>query len=147
MSIILILLLIVVGMFFMMGRYSANQQAPVLSNDEKFSCGATPNCVTSQQVRRSSQKIDPLNLEGFDDAHKSLLDAVLATGGEVVDDGNGSIVAVYTSSFFGFVDDVMIRVDAPGQRAEIISRSRVGYSDLGLNRKRVEAIRAALNGS
>lgn len=48
----------------------------------------------------------------------------------------------FTSSLMRFVDDVEFLV---GNRAvEVRSASRLGYSDLGVNRKRVEQIRSEL---
>jgi len=46
------------------------------------------------------------------------------------------------SNIFKFVDDVEIRRD--GNVCQIRSGSRVGYSDFGVNRKRVETIRRAV---
>ena len=46
------------------------------------------------------------------------------------------------SKIFKFVDDVEIRQD--GDVCQIRSGSRVGYSDRGVNRKRVEIIRKAM---
>ena len=51
--------------------------------------------------------------------------------------------ATFTSKLFRFVDDVELLLD--GDKVHVRSVSRVGYSDLGANRKRVEAIRAALS--
>jgi uncharacterized protein (DUF1499 family) len=58
----------------------------------------------------------------------------------------GRIEATATSSFFHFVDDVVIRVrpDGDGARVDMRSRSRVGQGDLGANAKRVRAYMAAL---
>ncbi len=50
----------------------------------------------------------------------------------------------FTSLIFRFVDDVEFRLDAEAGVIQVRSASRIGYSDLGANRKRVEALRAAL---
>lgn len=44
------------------------------------------------------------------------------------------------SAVFGFVDDLEFLVDAGGSRIEIRSAARTGYSDLGVNRRRLERI-------
>jgi uncharacterized protein (DUF1499 family) len=54
-----------------------------------------------------------------------------------------SLHAEFTSWLLRFVDDVDCVVDEAASVIHIRSASRVGYSDLGVNRKRVEAIRAA----
>jgi len=58
----------------------------------------------------------------------------------------GRIEATATSSFFHFVDDLVIRVrpDGGGSRVDVRSRSRVGVGDMGANAKRVLAYTAAL---
>jgi uncharacterized protein (DUF1499 family) len=54
--------------------------------------------------------------------------------------GDGRIEATATTPFFGFRDDVVIRVapTAKGSRIDVRSVSRIGRSDLGANARRVE---------
>jgi uncharacterized protein (DUF1499 family) len=47
----------------------------------------------------------------------------------------------FRSLMLGFVDDVEFMVDEPQQLIHFRSASRVGYSDLGVNRQRMEEIR------
>ncbi len=54
----------------------------------------------------------------------------------------GYIHAEFTSFLFRFVDDVEFVLDEGSKTIHVRSASRVGYSDLGVNRKRVEAIRS-----
>lgn len=54
--------------------------------------------------------------------------------------------AEFTSRLFRFVDDVDCLLDVSAGVIHIRSASRTGYSDLGVNRRRVEAIRAAFAG-
>jgi uncharacterized protein (DUF1499 family) len=65
---------------------------------------------------------------------------------EAVDPATGRIEATATTPWFGFRDDVVIRV-APtpaGSRIDVRSVSRVGKSDLGTNAKRIRAYLAKL---
>ena len=48
------------------------------------------------------------------------------------------IPATFSSSIFGFVDDLEIRIDTNQRVMHFRSASRVGYGDGGVNRKRVE---------
>ena len=57
---------------------------------------------------------------------------------------NGSRIE-FTTSVMGFVDDVEFLNEPANGQMSVRSASRVGYSDLGANRKRIEAIRTALN--
>lgn len=144
MTVVLILLLVVIGVFFAMGRYSAGQPPLGLTDEQAFSCGAKPNCVSSQQGQAPNQAVQPFDLKSLENPEESIFAAVQATGGTVVAQANGLMSAEYKSKLFGFVDDVVIKIHPSNDHADIISRSRVGYSDFGVNRKRVEAIREAL---
>jgi len=52
--------------------------------------------------------------------------------------------AEFRSALFGYVDDFEARLDERERRIEVRSASRSGTSDLGVNRRRVATIRAAL---
>lgn len=99
------------------------------------------------QQRSAYPDIQPLVVrtsagETFDRA----LGAVRDLGWDVVasDRSAGRIEAVDTTFWFGFKDDVVIRVaDAPsdgGTRVDIRSKSRVGVGDLGTNASRVREL-------
>ena len=71
-----------------------------------------------------------------------ILLAIEATGGTITSRSDDYLSATYMSRLFKFVDDVEVRQD--GAFCQIRSSSRVGYSDRGVNRKRVETIRRAV---
>ena len=63
------------------------------------------------------------------------------------DDGDarpGYLYAEFTSRLMGFVDDVEFLLEAAGA-IQVRSASRLGKGDLGVNRARIEAIRALLD--
>jgi uncharacterized protein (DUF1499 family) len=64
----------------------------------------------------------------------------------LVDKQNGRIEAMAESFWFGFKDDIVIRIrpDGAGTRVDMRSASRVGVSDLGANARRLRAYLAAL---
>ena len=68
--------------------------------------------------------------------------AAEALGWEIVgaDEKAGRIEAVATTRWFGFKDDIVVRVTAAGagSRIDVRSRSRVGRSDLGANATRIQ---------
>lgn len=70
-------------------------------------------------------------------------------GWEVVAAGarEGRIEATATTRWFGFKDDVVIRVrpDAAGSRVDVRSKSRVGRSDTGTNAARIREFRSELS--
>ena len=72
-----------------------------------------------------------------------------AQGWEIVaaDADAGRIEAVATTFWYGFKDDVVIRIaaDGDGSRLDIRSKSRVGRSDLGANAARIRTFLDALD--
>jgi uncharacterized protein (DUF1499 family) len=50
----------------------------------------------------------------------------------------------FQTAFFRFVDDVEFLIDTEEQVIHFRSASRVGYSDMGVNRRRMERIRQIL---
>ncbi len=84
-------------------------------------------------------------------AFDAALAAARSMGWTIVasDPASGRIEATATTPWFGFSDDVVIRVApaARGSRIDVRSVSRVGRSDLGANAKRVRAFTAILEGT
>jgi hypothetical protein len=82
------------------------------------------------------------------DAFKRALQAARDMGWEVVaaDAAAGRIEATDTTFWFGFKDDVVVRVEADGagSRIDVRSVSRVGVGDVGANAKRIRAYLRAL---
>ncbi len=76
-----------------------------------------------------------------EDGYAAALAAVEGKGWSIVlaDPEEGRIDATETSFWYGFKDDILIRVlpDEAGVRIDVRSVSRVGLSDLGVNAKRV----------
>jgi len=66
-------------------------------------------------------------------------------GGKIQEEHDGYLWATFTSRVFRFVDDVEFRMVPSDGIIHVRSGSRVGYSDLGVNRKRVEKLRAGFD--
>jgi uncharacterized protein (DUF1499 family) len=62
-------------------------------------------------------------------------------GGEIEQGERDFLHASFRSRLFRFTDDVCCRLDREGDCIQIRSSSRLGYWDLGVNRRRVEQIR------
>jgi uncharacterized protein (DUF1499 family) len=63
---------------------------------------------------------------------------------KIITETENYLYAEFTSAFWGFVDDVEFLVDESAKVIHVRSASRLGTSDLGANRKRIETIRAKL---
>jgi uncharacterized protein (DUF1499 family) len=107
-------------------------------------CPASPNCVSSQSIDRD-HNIEPLRYTGSPgDAMDRLKKIVIGMKRSRVITETGSYIhAEFTSVLFRFVDDVEFFLDERAAVIQVRSSSRIGYSDLGVNRKRIEDIRAA----
>ncbi len=81
-------------------------------------------------------------------AFERALAAVRAQGWEIAAEvsAEGRIEAVATTPFFGFKDDVVIRIrpQGSGSRVDVRSKSRVGRSDVGANAARIRRFRKSL---
>lgn len=137
--IIIGLVALVMIAFFLLGKKSQKGSAIGLVDGKLAPCSGKPNCVNSEEGTPSKFKINFLNTNSLD----TVKIAIENLGGEITGSQGGYLSAEFTSGVFKFVDDVEARLD--GDHVQIRSASRVGYSDRGVNRARVEDIRSALN--
>jgi len=105
-------------------------------------CPKTPNCVSSVDTD-PKHFIEPLQFRGnATEAHERLLKILYSLKRvRVVVSEEDYIHAEFVSAIFRFVDDVEFYLDDRNKVIHVKSASRVGYSDLGVNRRRVENIR------
>jgi uncharacterized protein (DUF1499 family) len=113
---------------------------------ELAACPASPNCVSSAADPDDSHYIAPIAIEGEPGAAWRALKRILAEDGsfEITATADRYIRAVATTAILRFKDDVEFLLDRDAGRIEMRSASRVGYSDLGKNRKRMEDIRSRM---
>ncbi|MEM6519020.1 MAG: DUF1499 domain-containing protein [Cyanobacteria bacterium P01_C01_bin.70] len=111
-------------------------------------CPQSPNCVGSQGGEDAEHAISPLTYDGDMAAAVAKLRQVVEAqdGSEIIEQTDTYLYAEFTSRLMGFVDDVEFYF-SPSETGTIHVRSasRLGQSDLGVNRKRVEAIRSAFS--
>ncbi len=105
-------------------------------------CPSSPNCVCSQD-RDKTHAIAPFAYTGSRQAAMSRLARAITSmyGAKIVQQTPDYLHAEYTTRWMRFVDDVEFYAPADAKLIQVRSASRVGYSDFGVNRKRVEAIR------
>lgn len=107
-------------------------------------CPKSPNCVSSQ-ASNPDRQVAPL--KGGDNAEEARqrLTAVLDSLPRVswTAPTEQRIEAQFTSLIFRFTDDVVFEIEEDGT-IQVRSASRIGYSDLGANRSRVEMLRERL---
>jgi uncharacterized protein (DUF1499 family) len=105
-------------------------------------CPSSPNCVCSQDHDKQ-HAIAPFAYSGPRQAAMTRLAAAIRgmDGARIVQQTPEYLHAEYTTRWLRFVDDVEFYAPADAELIQVRSASRVGYSDFGVNRKRVEAIR------
>lgn len=116
-----------------------------VQNGKLAACPSTPNCVNSQTTD-AAHAIAPLHYTSTPEkaltALKQTIQAQPRT--QIITETQDYLYAEFTSSLMGFVDDVEFLLDQDAGVIQVRSASRLGESDLGVNRQRVESIRAAL---
>jgi uncharacterized protein (DUF1499 family) len=140
--VVAMLIVVFLGTGVALSLKSREGSAPGLSDGSLTPCPDTPNCVCSE-CEQGAAFVLPLPCEGDPDASWMQVQlALLDLGGEIVLVENGYLAATFQSPLLRFVDDVELRQDRLTGVIHIRSASRVGRSDLGKNRERVEAIRS-----
>jgi uncharacterized protein (DUF1499 family) len=111
-------------------------------------CPDSPNCVSSQSTD-SARFIEPLRYTGnLADARQKLIDLLeKSKRARVIRVETDYIHAEFRSLIFNFVDDVEFYFSSEDRIIHVRSASRTGYYDFGVNRKRVERLRATFENS
>lgn len=103
---------------------------------------STKNSVCSEAGSPAGAAVGPLAFSGAPDvAWERARRAVIAQGGHIEQESPGYLWATYRTRIFRFVDDLELRLDREHNVIQVRSAARVGHSDLGANRRRVEELR------
>ncbi len=129
-------------------------QIVAAANEERIN---PPDYLGDEIVPMSEQTVAEAQREAFPDIQPQTVNAGLDETAEIVreiikgmnmtmldetlTDEGWRLEAAYTSRWFGFVDDFVVRLTPEGSmtRVDVRSKSRVGGSDLGANAARVRA--------
>lgn len=104
-------------------------------------CPQRPSCVSSQ-ASDSEHRVEPLRAQGeVTEIATRLRETVLSMGGEVVAAQAGYLHALFKTPTMRYRDDLELLVREDGT-VDVRSISRFGYRDFGVNRARVEDLRA-----
>jgi uncharacterized protein (DUF1499 family) len=105
-------------------------------------CPGSPNCVSSQAA--GTQRIEPFRISGDAGRAFNRLASILSRRGDTkITAADETIIRVEFRTRLGFVDDGLFVLDAANGLIRIRSAARLGYWDLGKNRRRLEEIRKA----
>lgn len=134
----LILPILAFGGLFYMGQKSREASAPGVSDGQLAACPASPNCVSSESNTPQDKRVEPLPLGAWSQISATIEEM----GGTVTRQERDYIAAEFMSKLFKFTDDVEFRLG--DDAVHVRSASRVGHSDMGVNRSRVDDLRARL---
>jgi uncharacterized protein (DUF1499 family) len=106
-------------------------------------CPSTPNCVNSQSSD-ATHKIEPLTYNSSPQEAMANLKTVFQSfkRAKVITETENYLYTEFTIPVVGFVDDVEFLLDEDAKVIHVRSASRLGESDLGVNRRRIETLRA-----
>ncbi len=113
-----------------------------MNNDRLDGCPSSPNCV-STEAPDAKHAVEPMHLTG--DPQKAWK-AITKIVGQlprctIVENTKHYLHVECRSRLFRFVDDLELLLDPATMVIAIRSAARVGKSDLGVNRRRVESLR------
>ena len=141
--IISVLIIFVIVFLFIKGINSRTGVAPGIVDGMLSQCPNKPNCVCSERAEESAHYIEPVIISPDNAADLiPLIKSIITEMGGVLQSENEYYLAYhFTSAIFGFVDDFEIRIDSKQKLIHFRSASRVGTSDLGVNKNRVELLK------
>jgi uncharacterized protein (DUF1499 family) len=108
-------------------------------------CPASPNCVSSDDVD-AAHRTSPFQLAvPAAEAWRAVRATVAGLPRtKIITETDNYLHAECSSAFFGFVDDLELHLRQAQNLIAARSAARLGHSDFGVNRKRVEKLRVLL---
>ncbi len=112
-------------------------------NGQLSRCPGMPNCVCTAHKDDKAHMAAPLTFTGSPEAAKACLQEVLAkqAGYKIVEEKDHYLRVEVVSGIFKFVDDVEFHFQPAMKEIHFRSASRLGYWDIGANRKRMKKLK------
>ncbi|MGR9105388.1 MAG: DUF1499 domain-containing protein [Gammaproteobacteria bacterium] len=109
-------------------------------------CPDSPNCVSSQALD-DNHFVEPLHFTGSGRTALQILTETIRNlpDTRILESGETRLHAEFRTRWLKFTDDFEAILDEQHAVIHIRSASRVGYWDLGTNRRRIETIRGLMN--
>ena len=128
---------------FIVSSCSANQPKTVgLKNNNLSVCSGRPNCVSSLNSEPDFM-VAPFKLNKAESWDQIKEITVKKTNWKLITSTDNYLHFECSTTFLRFIDDLQLNLKANGI-VQLRSASRIGYSDFGANRKRVEKLRREL---
>lgn len=109
-------------------------------------CPSRPSCVCSLEEPESGHYVAPIMFSGEPDIawENAVREVTEMAKGQIVAEQEGYLHVVCRTALLRFADDVELRLDRDAKCIHVRSCSRIGYWDLGTNRRRIEKLRLRL---
>ncbi|MGL4402366.1 MAG: DUF1499 domain-containing protein [Fusobacteriaceae bacterium] len=107
-------------------------------------CPDSPNCVVSlEELREDSHYIEPIFFkeETSREVKEKLLETIEKLGGKIMEEEEDYVKAQFSSKVFRFKDITQFVIQTEKNMIMVRSEAETGWSDFGVNRKRMEKIR------
>lgn len=130
-----------VGGVIVMNLFSKPPTNLGVTNGRLSDCPSSPNCVCTQATS-DSHRMAAISFEGRgDDVRERLKSAIGSMArSKITEETDNYLRAEFTTAIMRFVDDVELLIDLEARVIHFRSASRIGHSDLGANRKRMEEL-------
>lgn len=131
--------------FFILGVNSRTGHAPGLSKGRLSACPDKPNCACSEEETAATHYIAPIPItenKAFD--LTMIKTTIQGMSGIIQSETKEYIAASFSSNLFGYIDDLEIRIDTEQHLIHLRSASRVGHSDMGVNKQRIALFKQRL---
>lgn len=122
--------------------YIKSSKKPIGIKDGKFQpCPKSPNCVSTQSDDEK-RKIEPLKYTGTIDEAKLKIKEIIKTFKRttLITEEDLYLHFEFRTAIFKFIDDVEFYFDDSTKFIHFRSAARMGWSDMGVNRKRMHKV-------
>lgn len=139
-----VILVLLAGVPLMIGFLSRRPSNLGVKDGMLAPCPDSPNCVCTFDSDQQ-HGIAPIDFTGTTAEAMGRLKKALATypRNQIITENKNYLHVEFTTLILRYVDDVEFLIDEVEHKIHFRSASRLGHSDLGLNRSRMEAIRKA----
>lgn len=114
-----------------------------VQNGQLTPCPGSPNCVTTQSNHPSS-KMEAIAYEGTLADNMTKLKNVIEQFSKtnIISEKENYLHVTFGTPIFNYIDDVEFYFDDANKLLHFRSASRIGYSDMGVNKKRMQKVTA-----
>ena len=140
-----ILGILVGGFLFVWARLAPAPRLGVQPDGQLAPCPPSPNAVSTFSDRKD-QRMPPISFSSQDPMADITRILEPFPRVRIVESENDYLRAEFRSLVFGFVDDVEFLIDRENEKIHFRSASRIGHSDLGVNRRRMEQLTQLISG-